>query len=322
METGRGHLRGGLSGRRTRQNGSRVLSSREGVKVRVLVTGGTGFLGRHLVRRLRTDHDVYSLSRRPPGSPERGVTYIQGDIADPDPALFPPEMDVIIHQAALIDNHLAANPPLSALASANVVGTLRMLDLGARLGIRRFVYGSSGNAGGVPHPDVPDEPRPRITTEYYGLTKYLAEHALFGYNWPFEATSLRYFAPYAVDGPNPLFEYFVEMIDTGGEIEVGADGGQVISPIHISDAVELTVRAMEIDDPPTTVDVAGPERVTVARFAELLGSAMGKPVRIRHSEKRAASREADIDHLTATLGAPRVGVAEGINREWGTQAGG
>ena len=286
--------------------------------MRVLVTGGTGFLGRYLVRGLRDEHDVYSLSRRPPAEPEAGVSYIHGDISEIDREKFPTSIDVIIHQAALIDNPHKTNPPLRSLAAANVLGTLAMLDLGVQLGVRRFVHGSSGNAAGLLlEADGTRGPRGPITTEYYGLTKYLAEQALFGYDWPFEVTSLRYFAPYAVDGSNPLFEHLVQSIRTGAEIEVGANGGQSIQPIHISDAVGLTLKAMLVDKPPRTVDVAGPERVTVARFAELIGQALGKPAILKHGDYQTSSRYADIDHLASTLGEPLVTPAEGIQQEWG-----
>jgi nucleoside-diphosphate-sugar epimerase len=149
------------------------------------------------------------------------------------------------------------------------------------------------------------------------VTKHLAEQALLASGWPFEAVSLRYFAPYARDGSNPLIAHLLGRLERGEPIDVGADDGPAMNPVHISDAVTLTLRAVDAARPPRVVNVAGPEVVSRTRFVELLGDAIGRRPVIRRGREPSSSWVADIRRLERTLGRPRVSVTEGVAREWG-----
>src|SRR4051812_34549086 len=107
--------------------------------MRVLVTGATGFIGRHLLPRLAAEHDVYGLVRRLPASPIPGIRYIRQELTSQlDRAALPQQIDAIIHQAALIDTGSATDDAAPFLA--NVVATWRLLNYAQGAGARCFVH--------------------------------------------------------------------------------------------------------------------------------------------------------------------------------------
>jgi nucleoside-diphosphate-sugar epimerase len=183
--------------------------------------------------------------------------------------------------------------------------------------VRRFVYGSTGGivGAGAPGVAVRETARPQPPNPY-NLTKHLAEQALLAYAWPFEVCSLRYYAPYARDGSNPMILHFLERLRAGEPIDAGANDGPWMNPVHISDAVALTIRALEVRRPPRVVNVAGPEAVSRVTFLEHLGRAVGHAPVIRRGTEPSPSWVADITRLERTLGRPLITVAAGIAREW------
>jgi len=286
--------------------------------MKVLLTGSTGFVGRHMLPVLAERHEVVALVRRIPGPAPTGTTWLVADLETQILVAMPAGIEAVIHEASRIDDPFGRDPGLMDLAGTNVMGMLRLLEWAASAGVRRFVYGSTGGIVGAGRPGTavreiarPQPPNP------YNLTKHLAEQALVSYPWPFEVSSLRYYAPYARDGSNPMIIHLLQCLSRGEAIDTGADDGPWMNPVHISDAVALTIRALEMARPPRVVNVAGPEPVSRVAFVEHLARATGHPASFRRGAEPSPSWVADIRRLERTLGRPKVGVADGIAREWG-----
>jgi nucleoside-diphosphate-sugar epimerase len=232
--------------------------------MRVLVTGATGFIGRHLLPRLVAEHEVIGLVRRLPISPVAGVRYIIQELTEPlNTARLPQQVDAIIHQAALIDTDSTNNDAAPFLA--NVVATWRLLRYAGEAGVRCFVHASTGGVYGCrDHPFVEDDPYNPL--DLYSLTKSQAELAVRHTQTTFPKIILRYFFPYGVGTPNPIPAY-VQRAIRGETIAINANRKPRYNPIHIDDTVEETLRALTLQRD-TTLNIAGSEITTFAEIAE------------------------------------------------------
>ena len=239
--------------------------------MRILITGATGFIGRHLVERLAPEHEVYALVRRIPPSPLPTVQYLCQELAQPlDRRQLPQQLDAIIHQATVIETDSVdeATPFL-----VNVVGTWRLLHYAAEAGVRTFVHASTGGVYGCSQQPLreSDPPNPM---DLYSLTKAQAELAVQAAAGDFHKVVLRYFFPYGVGTPNPIPSYVRRAVQ-GEPIEILASGGPWFNPLHITDAVELTVQALTLDQT-VTINIAGQELTTFAQIAEMAARYVGR----------------------------------------------
>lgn len=176
--------------------------------MRVLVTGGAGYIGSHVVRRLSAaGHEPFVLDDLKEGHRAAvgdGVPLTVGDIADPaalSAAVDGRPFDGVIHMAASCLVGESMERP-AVYYDNNVVRTLRLLDNLAERGVRRFVFSSTAAVYGDPvgRPGAKgDEPiaedHPCAPTNVYGETKLAVERALAWYanGAGFKAVSLRYF---------------------------------------------------------------------------------------------------------------------------------
>ena len=268
--------------------------------MRILITGATGFIGRHLVERLAPTHEVYALVRQRPKAPQPTVVYCCQDLAQPlDQQQLPTQLDAIIHQAAVIDTaHTDAATPFLV----NVVGTWRLLEYAEHAGAQTFIHASTGGIYGCSqHPlRESDPPNPM---DLYSLTKAQAELAVQAARGKFHKVVLRYFFPYGVGTPNPIPDY-VRRAVSGEPIAILASGGPLFNPLHLTDAVDMTIQALDLPQS-VTVNLAGAELTTFAAIAEIAAAQVGRQPSFQRVAKEAvipyyrANLIADIGRMTA-----------------------
>ncbi|MFN8495382.1 MAG: NAD(P)-dependent oxidoreductase [Caldilineaceae bacterium] len=232
--------------------------------MRILLTGASGFIGGHLIRHLTGAHEVYALVRRTPAVTLPGVYYVEQDLSQPlDPVRLPRQFDAIIHQAALI--HTEQQDDSQAFA-VNVVATWHLLKFAQATGVRTFVHASTGGVYGCRNqPFV--ETDPFNPMDLYSLTKAQAELAVQAVQGTFHKIILRYFFPYGVGTPNPIPTY-VQRALSGEPIQVLQSGKPLFNPLHISDAVEATLRALNLEQS-VVLNIAGAEITTFKAIAEM-----------------------------------------------------
>lgn len=283
--------------------------------MRVLISGASGFVGSHLARRLREEHEVFALIRRCPSAPLDGVQYIEQDLRHAlDLARLPSELDAIVHLAAVLFPERCQDDAEPFLV--NVVATWRLLEYARGAGARTFVHGSTGGVYGfADRPFVEDDAlRP---VGLYALTKSQAELAVRAAPGQFRKIILRYFYPYATGTPNVIPET-VRRAVMGEPVQVAASRKPAINPLHISDALEATVRSLELDQD-EVINVAGTEVTTFAGIAEMAGRLVGREplFEVKRVDAGDSSCRAnivgDIQRMAEKLGfVPRLSLENGI----------
>jgi nucleoside-diphosphate-sugar epimerase len=279
--------------------------------VRVLVTGGAGFIGSHLVDALLAgDADVVVLDDLSTGSSANlapDAELVAGDVADPAVvAAVVQGCDAVYHLAARGSVQRSVERPLDT-DRTNVAGTLNVLDAAHQAGVRRVVLSSSssvyGGAGGGP--TVEDASlRPRSP---YAVSKLAGEHyaRVFADLHGLETVGLRYFNVY---GPRQradsqyaaVVPRFIDALLHGRSPEIHGDGLQSRDFTFVADAVQANLRAATA--PADVVagrvyNVARGEPRSVLELLTTIAELVGVDTEPRHIE----SRPGDIRHSHASI---------------------
>ena len=292
----------------------------------VLVTGGAGFIGSHLVERLLNDGcGVTVLDNFSTGRPEnlehlRGhidISVHEVDVADFE-AIQPffAGVDWVFHLAALADIVPSIQQPL-AYHRANVDGTIAVLESARNAGARRFVYAASSSCYGVP--DVYPTPETAdLKPQYpYALSKHLAEQMVmhWGQVYGLHTISLRLFNVYGLRSRTSgtygaVFGVFLAQKLADKPFTVVGDGTQTRDFTFVSDVVEAIVAAAESDVSGEIINIGLDNTYSVNRLVELLG---GDVVHIPKRPGEPHCTWADISKAKKLLNwQPKVSLEEGV----------
>ncbi|MDP9309083.1 MAG: NAD-dependent epimerase/dehydratase family protein [Actinomycetota bacterium] len=229
--------------------------SRQTPQTRALVTGGGGFIGHHLVRRLLADgYEVRVLDNFATGRRERleglDVSLVEGDLRSYERAHTAVRgRDLVFHLGALPSVPRSVQDPLTTSA-VNVEGTLNVLLAARDEGVRRVVFASSSSVYGsntvLPKSET-DQPLP---VSPYGVSKLSAEHYCRAFTavYGLETVSLRLFNVFG-PGQDPLSQYaavvprFIRALASGDRPIVYGDGSQTRDFTYIDDVVEAFLLA-------------------------------------------------------------------------------
>jgi UDP-glucose 4-epimerase len=293
---------------------------------RVVVTGGAGFIGSHLVERLvRDGYHVNVLDNLSTGRPQN-LSYLaenprlkihRVDVADVEgiQPLFS-AADWVFHLAALADIVPSIQRPLDYHRS-NVDGTASVLEASRAAGVKRFIYAASSSCYGLPE-ICPTPETAAIRPQYpYALTKYLGEqmalHWAQVYGLPL--VSLRLFNVY---GPRSrtsgtygaVFGVFLAQKLAGKPFTVVGDGTQTRDFTFVTDVVEAFIRAAKSDVTGEIFNVGSGNTYSVNRLVELLG---GDVVHIPKRPGEPDCTFADTRRIQGALGwQPRVSFEQGV----------
>lgn len=229
--------------------------------MKILVTGGAGFIGTHLTRRIVADgHDVTVIDNEFNGRRENvpaGARFIFADVTQPDqiePAFASSRFDAVCHLAGQVSIIRSFDDPVVDLR-VNVEGTLNVVRMCVRHRVPHLVYASSmtayGDTGVVPTPET----EPCRPDSYYGITKHAAERYVHStaqrpdLEHDFRVTSLRMFSVYgpgqALDNPyQGVLGIFMGKLLRGEQITIFGDGKQTRDFVYIADIVDGWVRAL------------------------------------------------------------------------------
>jgi len=256
--------------------------------MKVLVTGGAGFIGSHLVDRLvKEGYKVRVVDNLSSGRLKNikhhidagTIEFILGDLKDPQVALKAIDgVDVVFHFAANPEVRVSTTNP-EIHFNENVVATFNLLEAMRKKGVRELVFASSSSVYGEPEEIPVGENAPMRPVSVYGASKAACENLVHAYSklYGVKAVILRYAN---VIGPRlrhgVVWDFINKLQKSPTELEILGDGKQIRSYIYINDAVEATVIAWRRTDAIYEVyNVASEDWITVDEVADEVIKAMG-----------------------------------------------
>ena len=263
--------------------------------MRILVTGGAGFIGSHFVERFHSDSELLVVDNLRTGYLENleglNHTFHRISVADFD-RLVPlcEGVETIFHLAAMISVPESMEKPAECVR-INTLGTLNVLEAARRAGVKNVVFASSAAVYGD-NPTVPKVetmlPEPNSP---YAVTKLDGEYYMRMYRkeWGINCTSLRFFN---VFGPrqDPGSQYaaaipiFIYRALRGQDIVIYGDGSQVRDFIFVKEVVAAGILACEKGK--DIYNVARGEYITIRQLAELIIDLTGSSSEIVHTHPR------------------------------------
>jgi UDP-glucose 4-epimerase len=282
--------------------------------VRILLTGGTGFIGSHALPGLSERHEIVALTRRtPPPELVELADWIVADLADPLPvAALPRRVDAVIHLAQS-ERYREFPEGAGDIVAVNLTSTAALLEYARTANASRFVLASSGGVY-VPASQPVSESAAVAPPNFYLTSKYAAELLLRGYSSILHTIALRFFFVYGPGQTRQLVPTLVDKVVRGELIEIEGEPGLRINPVYVEDAVRVLDPVLSLERG-GVFNVAGSEEVTVGELVKLISEAVCRPARVAH---RSAASDgdlvADITLMRSALGvAPAVGLREGLS---------
>lgn len=259
--------------------------------MRVLLTGGSGFIGYNVVSELlkkgfqvRIYDMVYPELRE-------GVEFYHGSLLDATALRFAVNgCQYVMHLGAMADVNDVVADPLYA-EEINVRGTINVLDAARRNGVKRVVYASTiWTYSDVKEEFITEETLIPPPTHLYTATKLAGEHYCRAYQQLFKLpyTILRYGIPY---GPRArgatVIAKFVDMALAGQSISIAGDGKQFRKFVHVTDLARGNVLALEPAAAANQIyNLEGTEKVTIKQLAEWVKEFANPKISVVHTPAR------------------------------------
>jgi len=308
-----------------------------------LVTGGAGFIGSHLVDRLLAQNparvvvidnfdEFYDpqIKRASIASHLNNQAYrlIEADIRDYaalKQVFSDQHFDAIIHLAAKAGVRPSVSEP-RVYTEVNINGTMNLLDLAERNGVKKFIFGSSSSVYGPEAIPPFREDAPLAPISPYAATKASGELLAHTYShlYGMRIVCLRFFTVYgARQRPDLAIHKFARLITSQSPVQVFGDGAAERDFTYIDDILQGVMAAIEYDATPfEIINLGESQTITVNRMIELLEEALGRKAIIERRPPQPGDlplTHADITKAKSLLGyQPTTPIEVGIKKfvEW------
>lgn len=261
---------------------------------KILVTGGAGFIGSHIVDLLVDEgaSEIVVIDNMVRGRvenlaaalPSGRVTLVEGDVRDAAlMASLVDGCDTVFHQAALRITHCAEDP--KSAMEVMVDSTFTLLQQCRAAGVRKVVMASSASVYGMAqHFPTPESDNPYANRTLYGAAKAFGEGMLRSFNdmYGLDYVALRYFNVY---GPRmdvfgkytEVMVRWMERISRGDAPLIFGDGLQTMDMIHVEDVARANILAAKADVTDAVFNVGSQTETSLLQLSHIFCNAMGRP---------------------------------------------
>ncbi|MBK8014310.1 MAG: SDR family oxidoreductase [Deltaproteobacteria bacterium] len=301
--------------------------------MKILVTGGAGFIGSHIAEAcLRRGDEVIIIDnltsghRRNMASFIRDIQFVEGDVRDRKLlGICASGCDIVYHQAAIVSVPYSIEHPRET-HDVNIVGTFNVLEAARDAKARRVVFACSAAVYGE-DPELPKhEGMSALPISPYGLEKLTGEHyaKIFHALYGLETVSLRYFNVFGPrqDPKSPysgVISIFVDRLLDGEMPTIFGDGEQCRDFVFVENVVQANLLAGSAPKAAgRSYNIGLGERTTLNQLVEMMGRLEGRPFAARYEAARPGDIRAsfaDISRARKELDyGPSVSVEEGLRR--------
>ncbi|MBW3110820.1 NAD-dependent epimerase/dehydratase family protein [Bacillus sp. MCCB 382] len=270
--------------------------------MKVLVTGGAGFIGYHVTKNLQEKgHSVIMIDSLITGKEENipdGVAFYKMDITSPEieTVFIKEEPDVIIHLAAQISVSYSMKNPQED-GKVNIIGTINLLHLSAKYHLKKFIFASSAAVYGTPLNLPIDERHQLMPTSSYGLSKMTSENYIQMY---YQSNSLPYtilrfsnvYGPRQTsEGEAGVISIFLNSASQDKPIQVFGNGNQTRDFIYVKDVAEACVQSLEHGEN-KIINIGSETQLSINQLIHSISKISEKPLSVKFE----SAREGDIEH--------------------------
>ena len=301
--------------------------------MKVLVTGGAGFIGSHLMRHLKARGDEpvaldnLSFGRRE--NLEEGMELIEMDVLDEGLAgiVATGQYDAIVHLAGqTLVSHSLEEPDFDA--ESNIIGLIRVLEAARQSGVRRVVFSSTAAAyGGVPERDLPIKEAHKLAPmSFYGLSKVTAErylelyHECFGLDYVVLRFANVYGERQGDGGEGGVISIFARSVAEEKEITIFGDGEQTRDFIYAGDIAEGVAAALTTTQANVVYNLSTQTQTSLRELVDVLSNVAGRRIIPKYGPERPGDiYKSSLSNARARRGLgwkPAVSLEEGLRRTY------
>ncbi len=301
--------------------------------MKVLVTGGAGFIGSHLVRQLiEAGYEVVSLDNLSTGRSENLPTFARLEVLDIHDEqveiLFKQEhFDAVVHLAGqtLVSDSMV--DPENDMYQ-NIVGIVHILECCRRYGVKRVVFSSSAASyGDVDERLLPiSETQPQVPLSFYGLTKMTAEkyldlyHQVFGIHFVILRFSNVYGERQGNGGEGGVISIFAKSLAQGKSISIYGDGNQTRDFIYAGDIAKGICKALVTKNCDTSYNLSTAKEISLNELVQAFSEITGEKVIAKYGPPRKGDiLRSSLDNQKAQKKLnwkPEISLNEGLRRTY------
>jgi UDP-glucose 4-epimerase len=291
--------------------------------MKILVTGGTGFVGQAVLHELLSrGHQIVATTRQNHGPHlelAKGAGHLEwvkwDGLRDPLPDVSWRSFQAILHLAAVTHAAVIPDDEAAEAYQLSIGATFRMLEAARQHGVRRMLLASTGDVLGTNPQGAGEDDILYAPSNFYGTLKACAELLLRSYRPLLSTAILRFYHPFGPGGDRFLINRLIRWVGEGRPIKIEGEEGIRLNPVWIDDLAVGVRQAVESEQS-GIFHFAGPQVVSLKELLQIIGRLVGREPVIQVNRAPYIQRHIGLfQHTARTLGYnPRVSLEDGLRR--------